>query len=73
MSLNYNLVDTLKLLLKSLKFEIMIAIIISIIISVILLILNKNNKKTNYIVCLINLLLIILKFNFSDPMNNIYF
>ena len=83
MSLNYSFIDTLKLLLDSLKYSVMIAIIISVIISVILLIINKDNKKTNYIVSIINLILItiisiyyvkdIFKFNFNNPINNIYF
>jgi len=83
MSLNYNFIETLKLLLTSLKYGVMIAIIISMIIFVILLIMHKENKKTNYIVSIINLLLItiisiyyikdIIKFNFSNPINNIYF
>jgi len=83
MSLDYNFVETLKLLLTSLKYNVMISIIISTIILVILLILNKNNKKTNYIVSFINLILIIIisiyyikdifTFNFRNPINNIYF
>lgn len=83
MSLNYNFINTLKLLYDSLKYSIMIALIISMIISVILLILNKDNKKTNYIVFVINLILIsiifiyyikdIVTFKFNDPINNIYF
>ena len=83
MSLNYSFIDTLDLLFKSLKYEVMIAIIISTVILTILLILNKDNKKTNYIVATINLVLIIIisiyylkdiiKFNFSNPINNIYF
>jgi len=83
MSLNYNFIDTLKLLLVSLKYEIFIAIIISMIIFTILLIINKNNKNLNYIISTINLILIIiisvyylidiLKFKFTNPINNIYF
>lgn len=83
MSLNYSFIETLKLLISSLKYEAMIAIILSMIILVILLILNKDNKKTNYIVSIINLTLIIIisiyyikdiiKFSFSNPINNIYF
>jgi hypothetical protein len=83
MSLNYNFIDTLKLLLNSLKYGVMIAIIISMLIMVILLILNKDNKKTNYIISTINLILIIIiciyyikdifSFKFSNPINNIYF
>ena len=83
MSLNYNFIDTLKLLLDSFKYDIFIAIIISMIVFSIILILNKDNKKTNYIVSLINLILIIIisvyyikdiiTFKFSNPINNIYF
>ena len=83
MSLNYGFIDTFKLLVNSLQYEVMIAIIISMIILVILLILNKDNQKTNYIVSIINLTLIIItsiyyikdiiKFNFNNPINNIYF
>ena len=61
----------------------MIAIILSCIILVIMLILNKDNKKTKYIVSTINFVLIIIisiyyikdiiKFNFDNPLNNIYF
>ncbi len=83
MSLNYSFIDTLNLLFQSLKYEVMIAIIISIIILTVLLILNKDNKKTNYIVTIINSVFIIIisiyylkdiiNFNFSNPLNNIYF
>ena len=83
MSLNYNFIETLKLLLDSLKYGVMIAIIISMTIFVMLLIMHKENKKTSYIVSIINLTLIIvisiyyikdiIKFNFSNPINNIYF
>ena len=69
--------------MTSLEYGVMIAIIISMIILVILLILNKDNKKNNYIVLTINLILIIIiliyyikdifTFNFSNPINNIYF
>ena len=83
MSLNYNFIDTLKLLLDSFKYEIFIAIIISMIIFSIILVLNKDNKKTNYVVSIINLILIIIisiyyikdiiTFKFNSPINNIYF
>ena len=83
MSLNYNFIETIKLLLTSLKYGVMVAIIMSMIIFVILLIMNKENKRTNYIVSIINLLLIIvisiyyikdiIRFNFNNPINNIYF
>jgi len=83
MSLNHNFIETLKLLLDTLRYEVMIAIILSCIILVIMLILNKDNKKTKYIVSTINFVLIIIisiyyikdiiKFNFDNPLNNIYF
>ena len=83
MSLNYNIIETFKLLLKSFKYDIFIALIIGMIILVILFILNKNNKKINYLIYIINLILIIIifiyyikdiiSFKFSNPINNIYF
>lgn len=83
MSLNYDFLETIKLFLGTLRYEVMIAIMISIIILVVLLILNKDNKKTNYVVSSINLVLIIIillyyvkdifKFDFSNPINNICF
>ncbi|MBR6689958.1 MAG: hypothetical protein IKL65_01335 [Bacilli bacterium] len=83
MSLNYNITETFKLLLKAFKYDIFLAIIISSILFVIILIFNKNNKKFNYILLVINVLLIglicyfyigqILTFKFTNPMNNMYF
>ena len=83
MSLNYNFIETLKLLVNSLKYEIMISLIIGISIFIALLIINKKNKKTNYIIFIINILVIIIisiyyvkdiiSFKFSNPINNIYF
>jgi hypothetical protein len=83
MSLNYNILETFKLLLNAFKYDIFIAIIIGMTILVLLLILNKNNKKINYLVYSINLILIIIisiyyikdiiSFKFSNPINNIYF
>lgn len=83
MSLNYNLFDTFKLLLNSLKYEVMISIIISTIIFIALLILNEENKKNKYVIAIINLILIIIifiyyikdifKFDFNSTINNIYF
>lgn len=83
MSLDYNLLETIKLLLISFKYDFMISIIISMIIFIILLILNKEKKITKYIIYIINIILIIIickyyvyeiiKFNFSEPINNIYF
>lgn len=82
MSLNYNFVDTLKLLLESFNYDIFIAIIISSIIFTILLIINRE-KKLKYIISIINIILIIiisilylkniLTLKFTNPINNIYF
>ena len=60
MSLNYNIIETFKLLLKSFKYDILIALIIGMIILVTLLILNKHNKKINYLIYSINLILIVI-------------
>ena len=83
MSLNNNFVDTLKLLFDSFRYEIMISLIIGISIFIALLIINEKNKKINYIICIINILVIIIislyymkgiiSFKFSNPINNIYF
>lgn len=83
MSLNYNIIETLKLLSTSFKYNIFISIIISSILFVIVLMLNKDKKIVNYIILGINLLLIILisyyyissilTFEFSHPINNMYF
>ena len=83
MSLNYNFIETLKLLLISFKYEIMISLLIGISIFIALLIINEKNKKINYIICIINILVIIIislyymkgiiSFKFSNPINNIYF
>lgn len=83
MSLNYNIIDTLKLLKNAFKYNVFYSIIISSILLVILFILNKEKKITNYIIMSINIILIsiicyfyfkdIFKFNFNNPINNIYF
>ena len=83
MSLNHNIIETLKLLSTSFKYNIFISIIISSILFVIVLMLNKDKKIVNYIILGINLLLIILisyyyissilTFEFSHPINNMYF
>ena len=83
MSLNYNIIETLKLLKNSFKYNIFYSIIISSILLVVLLILNREKKITNYIVLVINIMLIsiicyfyikdIFVFNFNNPINNIYF
>ena len=83
MSLDYNIIETIKLLKDCFKYEIFISIIISCILFVILLIINKDKKITKYIVLGLNIILVIIigyyyikdiiKFNFSNPINNIYF
>lgn len=83
MSLNYNIIDTLKLLKDAFKYNVFYSIIISSILLVILLILNKEKKIINYVVIGINIILIsiicyfyikdIFVFNFNNPINNIYF
>ena len=83
MSLNYNIVETIKLLSNSFRYDIFISIIISSILFVIVLIINKDKKIFNYIVLFINILLIvfiggyyiksILAFKFNNPINNMYF
>jgi len=83
MSLNYDILETFKLLLNAFKYNVFIAIIIGMIILVVLLIFNKNNKKINYLIYSINLVLIIIIsiyyikdifcFKFNNPINNIHF
>lgn len=83
MSLDYNLLETIKLLFVSLKFHVMISIIISSIIMTLLFILNKESKRNKIIISIINIILIIcvlfyyfkdiVSFKFSNPINNIYF
>ena len=83
MSFNYSIIDAFKLLSISFKYNIFIAIIISSIIFTIILIINKDRKFKNYIISIINVVLIsiiiyyyfndIISFNFSNPINNIYF
>jgi hypothetical protein len=83
MSLNYNIIDTIKLLKDVFKYNIFYSIIISSILLVIILILNKEKKITNFIVMGINTILIsvicyyyigsIVTFEFNNPINNMYF
>lgn len=83
MSLNYSIIETLKLLKNAFKYDAFFAIIISSILFIIILILNKDKKIINYIILGINILLIIfisyyyiesiLTFKFNNPINNIYF
>ena len=81
MSLNYNIIDTLKMFVDCLRYNVMISIIISSIILCILCILNKKVGK--YLIIIINIIILffigkyyikeILSFNYSNPINNIYF
>lgn len=83
MSLNYNIIDTIKLLGQALKYNMFIAIIVSSILFTILLIINKDKKIINYIIIFINLILIVLigyyyidniiSFKFRGLINNMYF
>ena len=83
MSLNYNIVETFKLLKNAFKYNIFYSIILSSILLVIILIINKDKKIINYIILSLNILLIIfisyyyissiLTFKFNNPINNIYF
>ena len=57
MSLNYNIIETFKLLKNAFKYDIFFAIIISSILFIIILILNKDKKKFKYIVLGFNILL----------------
>lgn len=83
MSLNYNIIETFKLLSNAFKYNVFISIIISSILFIIVLIMNKDKKIFNYIILVINILLIIfisyyyiksiITFKFSNPINNMYF
>lgn len=83
MSLNYNIIDTFKLLINAFKYNIFYSIIIGSILFVIILILNKDKKIIKYIILGLNIILItlisyyyiksILTFKFSNPINNMYF
>ena len=83
MSLNYGIIETLKLFGNCFKYNIFVAIIISCVLFIILLILNKDKKIINYIILILNILLIIiisyyyikpiLSFKFNNTINNMYF
>ena len=82
MSLNYNIIDTLKLLLQLYKYDIFISIIISSILFVIILYINKKKKMQKYVHLLLNIVLIIaimcyymgsiFKLEFKGIINNMY-
>ena len=81
MSLNYNILETIKLYDLVFKSNMFWAIILSVIILNIVFVYNK--KITKYIILTINILLVfiilyyyakgIISFNFNNPINNIYF
>lgn len=81
MSINYGLGKTFSLLLDSLHYNAMISIIISSIVLFIICIFNEKVGK--YLVIIINIIVLfligkyyigdIIKFDFIDPLNNIYF
>lgn len=83
MSLNYNFIDTIKLLGISFKNNMFISIILSTIIFTIILIINKDRLFVKNVIIILNILLMtlisyyyindILTFKFSNPINNIYF
>lgn len=83
MSLDYNIIESLKLLLVSYKYNVMISINIASIILFIIFMLNKNKNINKYVISTINILLIIIigyyyikdifSFKYSNPINNIYF
>lgn len=81
MSINLNLDKTFSILLDNLHYNVMVSIIIS---SIILLIICLFNEKIGkYILIGVNVILLfligkyyigdIIKFEFSNPLNNIYF
>ena len=81
MSINYSLNKAFSLLLDTLKYNAMISIIISSIALFIICIVN--NKVGKYLILIINVVILfligkyyiadIIKFDFIDPLNNIYF
>ncbi len=83
MSLNYNIIETFKLFPLIFRYNVFYSILFAAIIFNIILILNKDKKVTKYLVLIINLLILVLilyyymfdiiKFKFSNPINNIYF
>ena len=83
MSLDYSILDTIKLFELAFKNDVFISILISVVILIIIFIINKNRKYLKYIVLSINIILVLLilyyyfkniiTFNFNNPINNIYF
>jgi len=83
MSLNYGFFETLRLFLQAMQYNIFRAIIASVIIFVAIIIKYNKEKIYKIIITLINVLIVILinyyyfksiiKFNFNNPISNIYF
>ncbi len=83
MSLNYSVIEAIKLLPNAFKYNVFIAIIISGIILNVIFYINRNKKIVKYLTLLINLIILlfiiyfyikdIFTFNFNNPINNIYF
>lgn len=83
MSLNYNIIDSFKLLINSFKHTFFIFSILVVLIYMFIIIFNRNRKISKTIVLSINIILIIiilyyylisiLSFKFNNPLNNIYF
>ena len=83
MSLNYNIIETIKLLNLCIKNNMFISIVISVILLEALFFINKDKLILKYVILVLNISLVILillyylkdilTFNFSNPINNIYF
>ena len=83
MSLNYDFIDTIKLIPYLFKSSAFISILISVIVLGIIFEINKNSKTIKYVFLIINLFLVVLilinylnkflEFNYSNLISNIYF
>ncbi len=83
MSLNYNIIETCKLVPLIFKYPYTYSILVATLLLNIIFILNKDKKIIKYLILIINTLTLILifkfyigdilKFNFLNPINNIYF
>ena len=81
MSLNYGIIDTIKLFYPIIKSSMFIAIILGVVIlSIIYLLNNKAMKYISLVLCILGVGLIIyyyfgdiISFKFKNPLNNIYF
>ena len=81
MSIDLDFLDTWQLFLDSIRYDILLALIISSLLLCFICIINKQVSK--YLIIIVNIILLffigkyyirdILTFNFSNPINNIYF